>query len=33
MHYAGRFNYADEAAAQADEAFMLLTGEERESWI
>lgn len=33
MHYAGRFNYACEAKSQADEAFMILTGEDRENWI
>ena len=33
MHYAGKFNYAYEATTQADEAFLLLTGEERENWI
>ena len=32
MHYANKFNYAYEAAAQADEAFLRLTGEEWEDW-
>lgn len=32
-HYAGRFNYAYEAAAQADEAFLRLTGEDWDDWI
>lgn len=33
MHYACRFNYANEAMSQADNAFIILTGEERENWI
>ena len=32
MHYALKFNYAEEAMAQADFAFLLLTGEYKENW-